>query len=100
MPFSKIDLQYLKKENYDKMFMDWIKKATLIEDLSLVKQQEFHTDVKIIYRDFPHFQRMANYCGLMEDEKAGIPRTAYYGVVTFYQNNNRVFLVPANFPIS
>ena len=59
-------------------------------------------DLRVEYndRDYP---RLARKLGVMNDEKAGIRRTAYGGVVTFHRGTasnggpHRVFLVPDGF---
>jgi hypothetical protein len=38
-------------------------------------------DVRLEYKSFPEFQRIAAKFNIMSDEKAGIPRTAYRGVI-------------------
>lgn len=99
--FTKLDLNYLTKENYDPFFFSLVQNATLIQDINKILQPNNllspHSDVKILYHDFPNFASYAQLFGLMNDEKAGIPRTAYYGVVIFYYRDLRVFLVPQSF---
>lgn len=38
-------------------------------------------DVRVEYNSFKDFKRLAAELKIMDDEKAGIPRTAYRGVV-------------------
>ena len=52
-------------------------------------------DIKVHYRDKAEFIRFCKALGLMEDLKAGIPRTAYHGVVLVRINGRRVFLAPS-----
>ncbi len=35
------------------------------------------------------------YFGLMTDEKAGVPRTSYFGVITFWRGSKFVYLAPS-----
>lgn len=100
VPFSTMDLNYLKKENYDPYFFSLINGATVVEDTHrLISSSSYSPtmDLKIMYQNFNHFASLARLFGLMTDEKAGIPRTAYHGVVTFYFKENRIFLVPSSF---
>ena len=52
-------------------------------------------DVKILYNDKSQLVRMCKMLGLMEDLKAGVPRTAYKGVITLRLKGRRVFLAPS-----
>ena len=40
--------------------------------------------IYIIYIIFDSFRAIANRLGLMDDEKAGVARTAYLGIVTLF----------------
>ena len=51
-------------------------------------------DLKVWYSDSKEFVRFCKALGLMEDLKAGIPRTAYRGVVLVRMGGRRVFLAP------
>lgn len=51
--------------------------------------------MRIDYTGFAAFRTLARELGIMTDEKAGVPRTAYYGIVTVRVNGVRVFLVDA-----
>jgi alpha-1,3-mannosyl-glycoprotein beta-1,2-N-acetylglucosaminyltransferase len=54
-------------------------------------------NVRLEYGSFAQFQQFARHFQLMDDEKAGIPRTAYKGVVeTRPYGEYIIFLVPAN----
>lgn len=53
--------------------------------------------VRLEYSSFRQFQQYARHFQLMDDEKAGIPRTAYKGVVeTRPYGDHLLFLVPTN----
>lgn len=47
------------------------------------------------YTDPATFTSIANRLGIMSDFKAGVPRTAYMGVVTLWWKGTRVFVVPS-----
>jgi len=89
------DLSYLQKATYDEELKKTIKKGTVISDSGAVFNYE-NTDLVLKY---DNFQSIANAFGLMDDTKAGVPRTAYHGVVTFRSRSNTVYLVPNDFSL-
>lgn len=54
------------------------------------------TEVAIEYNGIKEFQRFAKQLGIMDDEKSGVPRTGYRGVVEFWRDDLKVYVVPAN----
>ena len=52
-------------------------------------------DVKILYADKAQLVLLCKRLGLMEDLKAGVPRTAYKGVILLRIGGRRVFLAPS-----
>ena len=53
-------------------------------------------DVMLVYEgDQESFKYYAKRFGLMEDFREGIPRGSYQGVVPFWQNQTKVWLVPS-----
>jgi alpha-1,3-mannosyl-glycoprotein beta-1,2-N-acetylglucosaminyltransferase len=52
------------------------------------------SNVVVPYAGFADFQDMARQLGLMDDEKAGVPRTGYKGVVESRKNDHFLFLAP------
>jgi hypothetical protein len=45
------------------------------------------TEVTVFYRDLREFERLANNFGVMDNIKAKVPRTAYHGIVSFWQKD-------------
>jgi len=90
--FTDLDLSYLIKENYDPLFLKSVHDATLVTWDQLIMHED--KDIRIIYRGIEDYKRIAHQFGIMNDEKEGIPRTAYKGVVTFHYETNRIFLTP------
>jgi hypothetical protein len=39
---------------------------------------------------------VANRLGIMDDEKAGVPRTAYMGIVTIFWKGHYLHIAPAD----
>ena len=51
------------------------------------------------YSSMPDFARIANYLHIMNDEKAGVPRTAYHGIVSIRRKNKLIFIAPVNYKL-
>ena len=85
-PFLEYDLNHLLKQNYDKKFL-----------LSVYSTPEHNDDaesIRITYNDKHDFDRIAQGYGVMADFKAGVPRTAYKGIVSIYRNQKRIYIAP------
>lgn len=50
--------------------------------------------VRVQYETEETFVSLAKQLGIMDDWKAGVPRMAYRGVVSFMFKNTRVYLAP------
>ncbi|XP_006818508.1 alpha-1,3-mannosyl-glycoprotein 2-beta-N-acetylglucosaminyltransferase-like [Saccoglossus kowalevskii] len=94
--FTKMDLSYLIKENYDPKFLKLVYETPSITVNQLTREngRGLHT-VRIQYSDNNSFKSIAKVLGIMVDFKAGVPRTGYLGIITFMYNNIRVYLAPA-----
>ena len=92
------DLSYLKQQSYDALFTEWLDKATAVPNLEsarkVAEQDREGANLVLRYRDEADFVSMCKQLGLMEDLKAGVPRTAYHGVVLVRINGRRLFLAP------
>ncbi|MPC90351.1 Alpha-1,3-mannosyl-glycoprotein 2-beta-N-acetylglucosaminyltransferase [Portunus trituberculatus] len=51
---------------------------------------------RLIYHTKDNFKKLAKSLGLMDDFKAGVPRTGYKGTITFFYRGLRIFLSPGN----
>ena len=51
-------------------------------------------DLVVEYNGLNGFRSAARGFKIMTDEKAGVPRTAYKGVVEFQKDGNTIFLKP------
>jgi GNT-I family len=85
----------LSPATYEHEYMDLVRHSQHVtsveEGLDIVSKG----NVVIPYAGFPDFQDMARQLGLMADEKAGIPRTAFKGIVeTRPHGDHFLFLVP------
>jgi len=95
IPFTQMDLSYLRKDNYDKLFEEAVDTAAItnIEDLLAGKHQ--NQNLRIIYSNIGEYKHMATRLGIMNDEKEGRPRISYRMVVPLaYKGGNTVFLTP------
>lgn len=94
-PFSKADLSYLMKDNYDEQFRNKIVRlpTLTIERLRSSSLKE----AKVLYSSNKEFENMAKSLGAMNDFKAGIARVSYQGVVVVIYNGCRVYLTPKDF---
>jgi len=90
--FTDIDMSYLLKEEYDKNLLAQVKSAQKVtfSDVSHYN----NADLRITYDSIPQFVDYARMFKIMDDEKEGMPRTSYKGIVTFYDGTNRIFLTP------
>ncbi|XP_055873224.1 alpha-1,3-mannosyl-glycoprotein 2-beta-N-acetylglucosaminyltransferase-like isoform X2 [Biomphalaria glabrata] len=95
VPFTKMDLSYLSKAKYDEMFIKKVYSSPLLTGQQ-VKSGEQPQDkvVRVEYNGKDSFKKLAKLLGIMDDFKAGVPRAAYRGVVSFMLNGRRVFLAP------
>ncbi|NXL17605.1 MGAT1 acetylglucosaminyltransferase, partial [Setophaga kirtlandii] len=95
VPFTQMDLSYLKKELYEPSFLRQVYSApeTHLEEL----QKDPPGDsgpVRLQYRGRDSFKALAKALGLMDDLKSGVPRAGYRGVVSLVCRGRRVFLAP------
>ena len=100
MDFGTIDLRYLLKDQYEPRFRQWLLDAKTVRSIEEARREASSSwggsgDLKVMYGDKAEFVRFCKALGLMEDLKAGIPRTAYHGAVMVRMNGRRVFLAPS-----
>lgn len=95
VPFTKMDLSHLLKENYDPMFRKKVYSAPMLT-ASQVRTGDLPMEkvVRVEYTGKDSFKRQAKQLGIMDDFKAGVPRVAYLGVVSFMVQERRVYLAP------
>ncbi|KAE8584999.1 hypothetical protein XENTR_v10021192 [Xenopus tropicalis] len=93
--FSKMDLSYLLKDNYDPMFLEQVYGAPKARAEEVLHGQvPGGRTVRVEYTTKDTFKAMARAFGVMEDLKSGVARAAYKGVVSFTHRGRRVFLAP------
>lgn len=93
--FTKLNLTYLLKNEYDNNFVEMVYRAPLVSLNELKNKQIGHSDpVRITYYTKNNLKSLTKLFGLMDDFKSGVPRTAYKGIISFTYDNRRVFLTP------
>ncbi len=93
------DLQYLQPSVWAKEFQEALAGAREVKTL-----EEFHSakcgtqgeSVKFGYGRFEAYPAVAHKFGYIDDAKAGVPRTAFEGVVTVVHNGCRKFAAPSS----
>ncbi|NWU29794.1 MGAT1 acetylglucosaminyltransferase, partial [Dyaphorophyia castanea] len=95
VPFTQLDLSYLKKEEYERFFLQQVYSApeVKIEELQKDAGRDLGA-VRLQYRGRDSFKALAKALGLMDDLKSGVPRAGYRGIVSFVCRGRRVFLAP------
>lgn len=95
VPFTRMDLTYLQKERYDADFVKTVYGAAVMSAAEVVNGlRPEEKVVRVQYDTKDDFKRSAKLLGIMDDFKAGVPRAAYRGIVSFMFNGRRVFLAP------
>ena len=96
-PFTKHDLTYLTRDNYDKEFVKSLSALQPVAAKSLPKlaaSEDPPKAVKVFYRNKVEFKSAVKVLGIMDDSKSGVPRMAYKGVVPTMYKGIRVYLSP------
>ncbi|XP_066142768.1 alpha-1,3-mannosyl-glycoprotein 2-beta-N-acetylglucosaminyltransferase [Euwallacea fornicatus] len=96
VPFSKMNLTYLLKENYDKDFVGAVYKCPVVNYEDLRNNNiSFNGPVRITYRKLNEYKIITKKLGLMDDFRGGVPRMAYKGIITFHYKGRTVHLAPS-----
>ena len=94
--WAKRDLSYLIRDEYEQRFSRWLAEAKPVMSVGAARQVVGGGgDLKVRYHDKKELENMCKGLGLMEDLKAGVPRTGYHGVVLVRLNGRRLFLTPS-----
>ena len=96
--WKRRDLRYLLRDEYEARFHRWLDEATSVASVEAARQAANRHpgggDLRVTYRDKAQLLQMCKTLGLMEDLKAGVPRTAYHGVLLIRVAGRRIFLAP------
>ncbi|NWV76704.1 MGAT1 acetylglucosaminyltransferase, partial [Dasyornis broadbenti] len=95
VPFTRLDLSYLRKDEYERFFLRQVYSAPEVQIQELQKDPGGDPGpVRLQYRGRDSFKALAKALGLMDDLKSGVPRAGYRGIVSFVSRGRRVFLAP------
>ncbi|KAM4600752.1 alpha-1,3-mannosyl-glycoprotein 2-beta-N-acetylglucosaminyltransferase a [Polymixia lowei] len=95
VPFTKLDLSYLKEEPYREKFEKDVYSAPVVTYEDVKKGQLTGPGpFRLQYSSKDGFKVLAKNLGIMEDLKSGVPRTGYRGVVSFMSRGQRIYLAP------
>jgi alpha-1,3-mannosyl-glycoprotein beta-1,2-N-acetylglucosaminyltransferase len=87
------DLTYLFPAAFDQEYWDLVSTATVETDIEVAMEESKVHNVRIEYKGFPEFKKLAHNLNLMDDEKAGVPRTAYKGIVETRPHGDHILFV-------
>ena len=85
-------LSHLKHSVYDDRYWKRVSRARLVETIVEAKSRVAHSDVRLMYSDYDQFRMTAESFDIMTDEKAGVPRTAYEGIVEIRYGRGKYFI--------
>jgi len=94
------DLSYLKNSTFYCTYMVMVKESKIVDDLIGAFEHLRNENVQLKYESLIHFTDLASSLNLMGDIRAGIPRTAYMGIVEtrpYGKGGNILFLTPVNY---
>lgn len=95
VPFTEKNLSYLLKDNYDRAFLKAVYGSPLVTSDDLMRNtRSDQPAVRIQYDNKDDFKLKAKMLGIMDDMKAGVPRSGYKGIVSFIFNGQRVYMSP------
>ena len=97
--WAAADLSYLLKPQYDAAFAAQLAAAAAVRLDDVARPPDGWAaggagDGRLRYDSKEGYVKIAQRLGLMDDLKAGVPRTAYRGVVTLRVGGRRVFVAP------
>ena len=89
-------LDFLIKQAYESTFAAEVAAARVVELAEARKPKGGDGGaVRVMYRSHTQLKSFCKQLGVMEDLKAGVPRTAYHGVIPLRMGGRRVFVAPS-----
>jgi len=90
------DVSFLRKEDYDGPFAAQLESArpVSLDEATALASGGAGGAVRVNYGSALELKKLSNRLGIMEDLKAGVPRTAYRGVVQLRIGGTPVLLAP------
>ncbi|XP_077382806.1 alpha-1,3-mannosyl-glycoprotein 2-beta-N-acetylglucosaminyltransferase a [Festucalex cinctus] len=95
VPFTQLDLTYLKEDAYKKSFQEEVYAAPAVT-FEGVQQGALEGvgPFRLQYSSKESFKVFAKNLGIMDDFKSGVPRTGYRGVVAIFFRGRRIYIAP------
>lgn len=95
VPWTKKDLSYLMKEEYDVSYVRDVYNCPAVGVDQLRNGAISGTEaVRVQYDSKESFKSIAKKIGIMDDLKSGVPRGGYRGITSFVYKGRRVHLAP------
>ena len=89
-------MSHLEQAVFDREYFGLVSSAVAVSDVHDAVEQAKTQDVRVEYSSLSKFQRFAKVLQIMDDEKAGVPRTAYHGIVELRPHGDHfLFLTPS-----
>ena len=101
--FSLVNVERLKKENYDPYFGSLINAAKEVTISDLINRNSpLSKDIsyRVRYKDPREYRTLAKKFELMSDIRSGMARTAYYGIIPFRIDGAQVYAVHGDLDLS
>lgn len=101
IPFTTMNLTYLELHHWNEIYTNKIHHLPVVTTESFSCPHNNINEMRLIYQQLndngsgDSFEELAHWSGAMDNIKAGVPRTAYHGIVTVWRENCKVHLVPS-----
>ena len=90
--WESLDLSYLHASSFAESYWNRVSHAKLVKNVGEAKRYIADGDVRLVYTSFDEFSKLALHYDIMKDEKAGVPRTAYEGIVEIRYGRGHYFI--------
>lgn len=102
IPFTTMNLTYLELNSWNHIYVDKINRLPVVTSRTFsCPYNNNQKEMRVIYRQLnaagsgDSFEDLAHWSGAMDNIKAGVPRTAYHGIVTVWRGDCKVHIVPS-----
>ena len=94
--WENLDLSHLDASSFADSYWNRVSRAKHVKHVDDAKRYVADGDVRLVYSHFDHFGKLASHFDIMQDEKAGVPRTGYEGIVEvrYGRGDFFIFLTP------
>lgn len=92
--FSTVDISYLKEAQYHHFFFSRLSNATLLNFSNYLTTRQVTGDVIARYPSKAGLQAIGKRTGIMTDDRNGVTRTSYKGVIVIPWNHHWAFILP------